>query len=290
MNPPWLADAVRAAPARFPAAVVAGALSDLPLRWRADPSPAFPGTEVRAIESGDPTVVELGLPGLRGAGSPLPSAWCTLLAQLPEGSAARGLVDAIEHRQLAQRLAVACARPVDDPGCFAALLTAMAGLPEAVPVAAAGVCADGPTAEAAAAVASRVAGAPAQVLAACGGELPLPPERHAALGQAGRLGTDLAAGTTVRAPDFGFRIELGPVAWDQAPRLRRGGADHARLVAAVQAIAPMTTCWEIILLVETGRAPRSGLGAAALGSATRLHGDAAAVERELLHRCGGLTG
>lgn len=284
MNPRWLAEAVRLAPARFPAAVVVEALAGQPLHLRADPSPAFLAEEVHALMAGDPPVLELGLPGLRGAGSPLPSAWCTILATLPPASAAHGLIDLIEHRLLGQRLAVEGLRPVDDPGRFAALLAVMAGLSAETPGAVAGACADGPTAEAVAAVAARAAGAPVRVVAACGGELPLPPERGSALGRVGRLGTDLTTGTMVCGPDLGFRLEIGPVAWAQAPRLRHGGADHARLIAAVQAVAPATACWELVLLVQTAQSPRPGLGSAGLGSTARLHGEAAAIEREVLHR------
>jgi predicted component of type VI protein secretion system len=105
----WLAAAVRADPSRFPAAVVVQALPG-PLLLRADPSPAFPVAEVLAIESGDPEVVACGLPGLRGAGSPLPASWGAMLATMPADCAARGFLDAIEHRLLSQRLAVDCAR------------------------------------------------------------------------------------------------------------------------------------------------------------------------------------
>jgi predicted component of type VI protein secretion system len=160
----------------------------------------------------------------------------------------------------------------------------MAGLPEGTSGEDARVLIDGPTAEALAAVTQRIAGAPVRVVAACGGELPLPPERCSALGRSGRLGTDLATGTRVCAPDVGFRLEVGPVAWTDAPRLRRAGADHLRLIATMQAVAPATTCWEVILLVETRGSPRPPLGLAGLGSTARLDGDPAVIEAEIVHR------
>jgi predicted component of type VI protein secretion system len=284
VSPHWLAQAVRSAPTRFPAVVAVDALAGTRLELRADPSPAFPADEVRAVVDGDPTLLELGLPGLRGAGSPRPSSWLAILATLPADSAARGLIDAIEHRLLEQAIAVERARPVDDPGRFAALLTAMAGLAEGCSPASAGACADGPTAEAVAAMARLAAAAPVRVVAACGGEMPLPPERRSVLGRQGRLGGDCTAGMSVCGRDLGFRLEVGPVSWDQASRLRPGGADHACLIGMLRDFAPATTCWEIVLLVGTAGAPRPALGSAGLGSAFRLLGEAAAVEREVVHR------
>lgn len=281
-GPAWLAAAVAAAPHRFPAAVAVKALGGARPPLQSDPSLALPAGEVVSI--GDDGVVTLALPGLRGAGSPLPGPWLSLIDALPADSAASGILGLVEGRVLHHRVGAELARAVDDPDRFADLLAALVGQPAGLPAGLAPALADGPTPEGLAAALAWASGTRVRIEAACGGRLPLPPERRSAIGLAGRLGADLLIGTSVRGADLGFRVELGPVAMDTASRLRPGTPGFDRCVAVTTRLAPASTAWELVLLVAAPEAGSCAMGTSVLGIDGHLAGPPPRIGREVLYR------
>lgn len=272
--PAWLVASLAADPQRFgllPAACI------LPEAWLGGPrSLAAPSAEVASADGG---AIRCAVLGLAGPQSPLPAALAYELSQLDPDCAMAGLLDAIEDRLLRLLVAAQVRRAVDHPQAHREELQRLAG---PVPAAEAGIVGrlcDGPTADAVAARLALAAGCAVRVEAVADGDLGLGPGRSQVLGAAA-LGTDLALGERVHAPELGCHIELGPVEPAAAGALRPGGSRHVALLDAIARGMPPCLAWRIDLLVR----PRQGHGA--LGLDLRLDGDPPAVEREILARSG----
>ena len=274
MTPDWLVQAVMAQPARFPFATVATVLPQA--RLAGPRSLAVPRSEVVAADAGQ---VATALLGLAGACSPLPAGLAQELAQLPHGSAAAGLRDAIEDRLLRVLHGVLTRRAVDDPAAYHDQLARLAGPLGSGAAAIAGRICDGPSADALAQRLCLVAGCHVVIEAATGGELPLGPGVDSHLGQA-RLGRSQSLGTVVCAAEFGCRITLGPVTPVLAARLRPAGDVHHAVRCALRDGLPGGVHARVDLLVEDGSAVALGLGE--LGLDTRLDGDSGPAAREVL--------
>lgn len=272
--PAWLPAAVLAAPERFPLLCAVAALPAA--RLRGPRSLALPAHEVLAVS---PAEVRTAALGLAGPASPLPAGLAQELAALPEDAAAAGLLAAVEERLLAQLVTLVGRRGCDDPAAQRERLDRLAGPFADDEYAIAGRLCDGRTADALACRVAVAAGCRVRVVPATGAALPCGPGTGAALGRQ-RLGGGQVLGEQVTAAEFGCRVILGPVAADQAERLRPGGERFAALRAAlVRALPPCLRC-RVDLLVRGGGA--AGLGAGTLAVDARLDGAAPPCEAECL--------
>jgi predicted component of type VI protein secretion system len=258
--PAWLRAAVAAAPGEHPLAVAATAFPSAALR-----GPRSLAVTPEVVAAG-PEEIRCGVLGLAGPASPLPAGMARELAALDEGSAAAGLIAALESTLLRHLVAAVRRRAVDDPAGERARLGRLVGCADPAAAACAGRLADGPTADGLAHLLARLAGCRVALRPACGGELPLHPDRDGRLGTR-RLGQDLACGSAVADAQLGCRIELGPIPASAAPGLRPGGTQHARVLQAIAERLPASLRWEMRLRVAPG-AP--GLR---LGEDLRLAGD-----------------
>lgn len=274
MSVPWLRAAVLAEPQRFSWLRAVEALPEARLA-----GPRSLAVAAHEVLEATPGQVRTAVLGLAGPSSPLPAGLAQELARLDQDSAAAGLHAAIEERLLGLLLLIVRRRAADDAGAHRAALDRLAG-----PIAddergLAGRLCDGRTADALAQRLAAVAGCAVHVHAATGGTLPVGPGAGNELGRQ-HLGSGQVLGETVSAVEFGCRIELGPVSAEHAARLRPQGADHQRLLQALERGLPPCLRWRVELLVMT--APGGELGSQALGLDLRLDGQPAAVERELL--------
>lgn len=277
----WAVLALLARPAEHTLAEAARLLPEA--RLGTSPGFAFRAAEVRSATR---ECIIAGVLELAGPATPLPGPWAAEIARLDPGCAAAGLLAAIGERQLGLLAEGLLRRACDDPAAHAVALAALAALAGRHEGAIAGRVVDGRTADALAHRVAAAAGVPARVIPMAGGRLPLAPAAQSRLGS-GRLGQDTTLGTSLGDRALGVAVELGPVASADAPRLRPGGSDHARVLRALTAGVPPGLAWRLGLLVATGDATPSALGGPeALGGSWRLMGTPAPIEGEPLAASG----
>ena len=299
-----LAAVIRHAERSRPDAVPLGyarAPGDEAVRLVGDPSLSFPVAEVTAIESETDLLgrtrlrVQTPVLGLYGVGSPLPAYFAESVLHQGDGSLVRGFLDLLQHRLLSLlHRALIRHRPVGDDGTVAARLRAMLGLEhghvgavaDAALTAYAGIlAAGGRSADGMERVLAHWLGTSCHIEPCAGRWTALSDDQRMRMGQANcRLGRDAVAGDRVFSRATSFRVELGPVRWDEADDFRPGGARHAEARALIDALNGDALDVQVDLLIDTTGLPQPPLGteAARLGRAARLAGDPVPVQCETI--------
>lgn len=264
------------------------------VRLRPHLSLAFPTSEVMAAEKDAAGIWHLtvGLPGLYGANSPLPTSYTEDLLAREDDDPARGLLDVVHHRLLSllhralhkyrdgdlsiplQRLTGVYQRNLAGRITGQRLL-AYAGI-------LAGRARGADTLER---VVSHYLDVPCRIEQCIMLWTPLPSDQITRLGEANSaLGVDCVAGDTVCSRATAFRITVGPLRWNAVDGFLPGGACLADLHALVGLLNNDALDYEVELLVDTAGAPELPLGEARLGLDVRTSGDAPAVRRDIVYR------
>ncbi len=282
---PWAFDLSRAV------AVVGGGG---PVRLRPDLSLAMPAAEVVAAETdGDGWRLTLGIPGLYGAGSPLPSSYTEDLFPEEEDPLRRGVVDLINDRVL--HLLVQALRRERDPQVSRDLLglaTGLAGRRFADRI-------DGDDLLAfAGLLGGRARGADGleRLLGGWSGVActveeciplltPIPRDQQTSLGGLNTaLGSTTIAGEAVVSRATAFRVVVGPLPWNAVDPWLPGGSGLAELCTLTDLANTDALDYEIVLVVETAGMPNIPLGDGRLGLDTRTEGTMDGLRRELVFR------
>ena len=284
--------AVDAAAGGIPLGGTAAALEHV--RLRPHLSLAFPTSEIVAADKDANGIwqVTVGLPGLYGANSPLPTSYTEDLLARDEGDPTRSLLDVVHHRLLS--LLHRALHKYRD-GDVAVPLQRLTGLYQKQ---LAGRIAGDRLLAYAGILAGRARGADTleRVLShyldvACQIEqcillwTPLPSDQITRLGEANSaLGVDCVAGDTVCSRATAFRIVVGPLRWDTIDGFLPGGQRLADLHALVGLLNSDALDYEVELLVDTVGVPEIPLGEARLGLDVRTAGDVSAVRRDIVYR------
>ncbi len=299
--PAWLqADLAANAPAfSFTAAI---AVAGEQARLRPHLSLAFPATEVVAAEClAGIWHVTLGLPGLYGAHSPLPTSYTEdLLADEPaidSDPLRRGLYDVL-HQQVYRLLADVLDHH-REPQQDARLIAQFSGLidrriGERIPgealLAWAGLLSGRSRgADALERVLSGWAGVPCVVEECIALWTPLPDDHCTRLGAANStLAIDCVAGGWFVSRATAFRVEIGPVPWTVMESWLPDGHHLGDTLAVIDLLNGDALDVEVVLVIDTATMPCPPLGAARLGRDLRTTGPAAAVRREVVYRSTGI--
>jgi type VI secretion system protein ImpH len=265
-------------------------------RLRASTTLGYPTSEILAVQiEPHATRVEVGLPGLLGAGGVLPRHYAGLVAE-GGGAGLAAVVAMISERMLSgladagikyrMERAAEAARLEGDPGRSMPerALLALAGFGGAntadrMPGGAswilqyAGFFAQGPrSADRLAAIAASWLGRPVQVVEFVGAWLAVEPAQQTVMpkgalgtGQFNRLGVDAAVGARVWHPQARVLLRIGPLGWQDFARLLPGRPDTKMLVTLIQAYLGLRTAFGINLVLRADDIPRARIGAAELG-------------------------
>jgi len=264
------------------------------VRLRPHLSLAFPTSEVVAAEkdAGGTWHLTVGLPGLYGANSPLPTSYTEDLLTRDDGDPTRTLLDVVHHRLLS--LLHRALHKYRD-GDVSIPLQRLTGVYNKV---LAGRIAGERLLAYAGVLAGRSRGADTleRVLShylnvTCEIEqcimlwTPLPSDQLTRLGEANScLGSDCVAGDTVCSRATAFRITVGPLRWDTVEGFLPGGERLADLHALVGILNGDALDYEVELLVDTAHAPELPLGEARLGLDVRTAGVAPILRRDIVYR------
>ena len=264
------------------------------VRLRPHLSLAFPTSEVLAAEkdAAGRWLLTVGLPGLYGANSPLPTSYTEDLLNRDDRDPTRGLLDVVHHRLLSllhgalhkyrdgdvtiplQRLTGVYQKHLAGRIAGQRLL-AYAGV-------LAGRARGADTLER---VLSHFLHVPCQIEQCIMLWTPLPSDQITRLGEANSaLGVDCVAGDTVCSRATAFRITVGPLRWDTVEGFLPGGECLADVHALVGLLNNDALDYEVELLVDTAGTPELPLGDARLGLDVRTAGEVPAVRRDIVYR------
>jgi type VI secretion system protein ImpH len=266
-------------------------------RLRASTALGYPTSEILAVQiEPHATWVEVGLPGLLGAGGLLPRHYTGLVAE-GGGAGLAAVVAMISERMLSgladagikyrMERAAEAARLEGDPGRSMPerALLALAGFGGAntadrMPGGAtwilqyAGFFAQGPrSADRLAAIAASWLGRPVHVLEFVGAWLAIEPAQQTAMsngapgtGQHNRLGFDAAVGGRVWDPQARIMLRIGPLEMQDFERLLPGRPDTKMLAALIRAYLGLRTAFGINLVLRGAEIPKARIGEKGAGS------------------------
>ncbi len=311
-QPAWLTTALHNQPSAFSfvaaidavaGGVALGGTSAAAERVRLRPhlGLAFPLAEVVAAEKPcDPGSdlrwqITVGLPGLYGANSPLPTSYTEDLLARDVNDPTRGLLDVIHHRLLS--LLHRALHKYRD-GDLAGPLQRLTGLhqrliggriPSQRLLAYTGILAGRARgADTLERVLSHFHEVPCRIEQCIEMWTPLPADQLTRLGEANcGLGSDCVAGDTICSRATAFRITVGPLRWSDMAGFLPGGERLADLQALVGHLEGDALDYEVELLIDTTGLPESSLGDARLGLDLRTSGAFPTERREIVYRSTG---
>ncbi|GJE40238.1 hypothetical protein KHHGKMAE_4329 [Methylobacterium persicinum] len=257
------------------------------VRFRANPTLAFPAEEVAAVAlpagPGEPVIVTANLFGLHGPSSPLPPAVTERIVHAQEDGALRAFLDFFNHRLLAllfriwkhyrhqHRYRAGGTDPITD--AVAALFGKVGreggdGTPSRTLLLPYTGLLALPTrsASSVARIVSHYFGHPCAVEEFIPREIRIPDDALWRLGAAEMgLGVETVAGRTMPDNLGKFRLRLGPLTAAACDRLLPDGPDHRRLIELIRFSIRDPLEWDIAFVLAPGEAQPMRLGVSRLG-------------------------
>ncbi len=295
-TPVWLLEDLTAHATSFSfAAALEAAGPDA--RLRPHLSLAFPASEVVAANHLSGTwQLTVGLPGLYGANSPLPTSYTEDLLAAEDDPLRRGLFDLLHQRLL--RLLADVLDHHRAPHQQARLLALFSGLSGRR---FSGCIAGEELLAWSGLLTGRCRGADAMERLLSGwSQVPcvveecialwtaLPPAQVTRLGStSSTLGSDCVAGGWVLSRATAFRVTVGPVAGSAIDPWLPAGRQLTDLVALIDLLNDDALDVEVVLVVDTADLPCPPLGHARLGRDLRTSGTTAPYRRDLVYRTTG---
>jgi type VI secretion system protein ImpH len=295
--PSWLEAELLAEPERFDL-LAALAVTGTQVRLRPALELAYPRAEVLSAERDQQHqwLLTVGLPGLYGPASPLPSSYTEDLLADEDDSLRRDLLDLVHHRLL-QLLADTRQRALGGPdqrrqlSLIAGLSERLVGgrIPGGQLLAFCGLlCARSRSADALTRLLSAWSGVRCAVEQCIERWTRIPLTEQTRLGQANAcLGVETVVGDALCSRATSFRVTIGPLSWDRVEPWLPGGPGLADICALTDLLNADAHDYEVVLAVDTQGMPCHGLGSGRLGLDLRTTGEAAGIRYDAVYRSPG---
>jgi type VI secretion system protein ImpH len=296
-TPAWLATGLLAEPYRFDL-IAALAVTGPQVRLRPALELAYPRAEVLTAEH-DAThgwTLTVGLPGLYGPASPLPSSYTEDVLADEEDTLRRDLLDLV-HQRLLLLLAASRQRTLGGPdqrrqlSLIAGLTERLVGgrIPGSQLLAFCGLlCGRSRSADALSRLLTSWSQVPCTIEQCIERWTPIPSAEQTRLGQANAaLGLNTVAGDALCSRATSFRVAIGPLPWNQVEPWLPGGHGLADICALTDLLNSDSHDYEVVLAVETHGMPCHGLGTGRLGLDLRTTGEASGIRFDAVYRSPG---